>query len=851
MKHYTTAKQKAISLATCLAVLGGSAVPATLQAAAADTTVYYGDMDGSTTLTSADLSLLKRKIADPGAAFSYAHAGTAADINTDGATTIADAVLLAQYLSAQIDAFPNGTYTVISTLDRYYAIDAEYVNCYNENTNTGFAGEGYANYYNEVGGYVNWTVNAPTAGNYKVTFRYANGGSDTNDQRTCNITVNGGDAYLPVYYPSTGNWTTWSEVSIVVALQAGSNTIKATAAGATGGPNMDYIELEQTDAPADTMVEIGAKQVEALDRGVVAAKAANGVLVSWRILGTDDENTTYKVYRNGEPTVIYEGNTSKPSSFLDTSGTATDWYTVDVYQGDTCTEFACGSYALPNYSSKVGSGGYTTLNLDQPADMTMPDGSTCSYSPNDCSVGDVDGDGQYELFVKWDPNNSKDNADDGYTGNVYIDCYKFDGTKLWRIDLGRNIRAGAHYTQFMVYDYDADGKAEMICKTADATVDGVGTVIGNASADYRNSSGYVLDGSEYLTLFEGATGKALDTVNFVPGRGNVSSWGDNYGNRVDRYLGAVAYLDGATPSCVMARGYYTRMTVTAWDVVNGKLVHRWAFDSDNGGSSAAAAGNGNHNCFAADADGDGKDEIIMGACVIDDNGTLLYSTGFGHGDTLHVGDLVPSNPGLEIFMAHEHAPYGISLRDAATGKVLFRKEAGGDTGRGIAGNIVAGNSAAEFIGIHDSIVYNESGTQILTWAEITKWSPNSVVYWTGALERGVLDRQMVDQYGAGRVFSGSNAGAGYNNSSKANACLTADIFGDWREEMLFPCGSNQILIFSTTFTTEYAMPTLMHDVKYRTSVAGQNVAYNQPPHTSYFLGTGYEIPKFAPVYPAG
>lgn len=254
MKHHTTAKQRAVSVATCLAVLGSSMLPVTLQAAAADTTVYYGDMDGSATLTTADLSLLKQTIADPNAAFSYKHAGIAADINADGEATIADAVLLAQYLSAQINTFPNGAYTVISTTDRYYAIEAEYFNCFNENTNAGFAGEGYANYYNEVGGYVNWTVSVPAAGNYKVTFRYANGSADTNDIRTCNVTVNGSDCYLPVSYPSTGAWTTWSEVSIVVALQAGSNTIKATAVTASGGPNMDYIELEPTDAAPDDMI---------------------------------------------------------------------------------------------------------------------------------------------------------------------------------------------------------------------------------------------------------------------------------------------------------------------------------------------------------------------------------------------------------------------------------------------------------------------------------------------------------------------------------------------------------------------------------------------------------------------
>ena len=573
--------------------------------------------------------------------------------------------------------------------------------------------------------------------------------------------------------------------------------------------------------------------VESLDRGISAVRTGSGMLVSWRYLANDAADAVFQLYRDN--TLIATSNAGEATCFLDAGGNANSIYRVDTLSN--------GQVTASDVSQLTSADTYFQLPLDPPT------AGGCTYSPNDCSTGDVDGDGQYEIFLKWDPSNSQDNSKSGYTGNVYIDCYRLDGTKLWRVDLGRNIRAGAHYTQFMVYDFDGDSKAEMICKTSDGTVDGTGVTIGDGSADYRSSSGYILTGNEYLTLFDGATGQALDTVDYVPGRGTVSAWGDSYGNRVDRFLGAVAYLDGATPSCLMVRGYYTRMTATAWDVENKKLVQRWAFDSDNSGSGDAA-GDGNHNCFAADADGDGKDEIIMGACVIDDDGSLLYSTNLGHGDAMHIGDLVPSNPGLEIFMCHETGEYGISLRDAKTGNILMRKTGSGDTGRGLAANIIPGNSAAEFTGIHDSIIYNESGTQIATWADVTKWNMNSLVYWNGDLERDVLDRTMVDSYGNGRIFTAS--GCTYNNGSKSNAGITCDLFGDWREEMVFAGSTGDYLrIYSTSFTTDYAITTLMHNPQYRTMVAGQNVAYNQPPHLSYFLGTGFDIPENGAVYTTG
>lgn len=745
--------------------------------------------------------------------------------------------------------------------ERYYAVDAEIYDGIEETVNSGFAGEAYVNYNNVTGSYVNWTINVPEDGNYSISFRFANG---TETNRPVRINVNGGKECCYVDFNGTGDWTQWETNSVVLALKAGTNTIKATATTANGGPNMDYIEVIKTDMPA---VEMEAPKdgvrVENLNRGVSAAYTGSGVLVSWRILGTDSENTTFKLFKNGQQPPIYEGTLNDASCFLDKNGKATDWYTIDTYVGSECTEFAQASINLTNKNSGQ-SGAYFDIPLNTPPGGTTPKGEAYTYTANDCSVGDIDGDGQYEIFVKWDPSNSQDNANAGYTGNVYIDCYTLSGKQLWRVDLGKNIRAGAHYTQFMVYDFDGDNKAEMICKTADGTVDGTGKVIGDGSADYRMSgqvsgkrgdpTGKILSGPEYLTLFDGATGKALDTIEYKPSRGDADAWGDQYGNRVDRFTACVAYLDGTTPSAVFGRGYYSRSALTAYNVVNGRLQEYWAYDTGHN-SSAAGYANGNHHILAADVDGDGRQEVVVGSAVVDDNGKLLYSSGLGHGDAIHVGDFDPSNPGVEIFQCHEEGNkdagtgYGISLRDGKTGKLLFRQEAGGDTGRCIADNLIAGNAGAEMVGSHNSIVYSAAGShnQVAAWADITKWGMNSVVYWSDVLERAVLDRTMVDQHGKGRVFTGD--GVDYNNYSKSNACLTADIFGDWREELIFrKADGSGLRVFATTFETQYPIYTLMHNPQYRVQVASENNGYNQPPHVDYFLGTGYDLPKAPEVY---
>ena len=295
-------------------------------------------------------------------------------------------------------------------------------------------------------------------------------------------------------------------------------------------------------------------RMENLGRGVVAVRTSSTqIYVGWRMLGTDPSNVAFNLYRSANGGAAVKLNSSPitaTTNFVDSSANMSQsnaYFVRPVING--VESAASASFTRPANSPTQQ---FISVPIQAPPGGTTPDNVSYTYSANDTSVGDLDGDGEYEIVLKWDPSNAKDNSQSGYTGNVYLDAYKLNGTRLWRINLGRNIRAGAHYTQFMVYDLDSDGKAEVACKTADGTVSGTGQVIGNSSADFRNSSGYVLSGPEFFTIFNGQTGAILATADYLPARGNVSSWGDNYGNRVDRFLAGVAYLDGQRPSLIFA-----------------------------------------------------------------------------------------------------------------------------------------------------------------------------------------------------------------------------------------------------------------------------------------------------------
>jgi fibronectin type 3 domain-containing protein len=612
--------------------------------------------------------------------------------------------------------------------------------------------------------------------------------------------------------------------------------------------------------PAVTVLK---RQAEYLDRAPSAVPTADGkVLVGWRLLGTDKPSIGFNVYRNG---VRLNAKPIKSSTnYLDAGGTPSSRYHVtaidDEHEQQVTPEF--GAWA----------GNYFSVPLDKPADDYTLDGQPYSYSAGDASVGDVDGDGSYEIIQLWSPSNSKDNSQAGYTGIVYVDAYKLDGTKLWRINLGPNIRAGAHYTQFQVFDLDGDGRAEVTMRTADGTTDAAGTVIGDPNADHRNSAGYVLTGPEFLTVFEGLTGKIMDTVDYTPPRGDVGSWGDTYGNRVDRFLAGVAYLDGEHPSVVFSRGYYTRAVLAAYDLVDRKLQRRWVFDT-NDKSSEGGYGMGNHNFAVADVDADGKDEVVFGSMTVDDDGSLLYSTGLGHGDALHVSDLVPSRPGLEAFAAHEDmgrsGNRGATMRDARTGAIIWDIPADRDTGRAAAGDIDPRHPGAEGWAVGGDAAWNSPVGQLKSSTgellSTTIPAANFLAWWDGDPLREIVDHDWNTSTLSGTPTISkwnwetktvgvllSDPGARSNNGTKGTPAIQADLFGDWREEIAWrSADSSELRIYGTPYQTDRRLHTLMHDPVYRLGVAWQNTAYNQPPQASFFIGQDMAQPKRPSIYTGG
>ena len=619
-------------------------------------------------------------------------------------------------------------------------------------------------------------------------------------------------------------------------------------------------------------------QMERLGRGVVALPQTKGIFVSWRLLGTDDARTTFDVMRDGQ--TIAEGLTT--TNYADENGTAGSVYQVISRVNGVVVETSA--------EVKPWAEAYLKLHLDRPATGALGG----EYSPNDCSVGDVDGDGEYEIIVKWDPSNSKDNSQSDKTDNVFLDCYKLNGTKLWRIDLGVNIRAGAHYTQFMVYDFDGDGRAELMCKTAPGSKDGLGNYVNQAATDekiktadnkkdWRTSAGRINGGQEYLTVFNGLTGAAVHTIAYYPNRNAKAelseaegsfNWDDrsgkkdrgDYGNRGERYLAAVAYLGGpdAKPSGIFCRGYYTYAYVWAVDFDGKQLKHRWLHRSDSqtqysvvgadmkesakvtapastsGSGSQTMYGNGNHNMSVADVDGDGRDEIVWGSAALDDDGRLLYATGLGHGDAIHVGKFNPDRQGLQVFQIHEGGslPYGWDLHDAATGEILFSAAGAKDNGRGLCADLVAESRGAEFWSSNDRSLRSCITGEVASSKSV---SVNFRVYWMGTAQDDLLDGATLSRWngnGTSTILSlGNYNGSQSCNSTKATPCLQADLFGDWREEViLWSKTDNATLnIFTTTQPTALRVPTLMHDHTYRMGVAWQNTAYNQPPHLGFYL----------------
>ena len=629
---------------------------------------------------------------------------------------------------------------------------------------------------------------------------------------------------------------------------------------------------------------------EKLNRAPVAVKASNGILVSWRSLNTDKENTTFSVYRDGEKIA---SSISNKTNFLDKAGKEGNVYTVETEVGGEVVE-TVNTTAWNNMCKSI--------KVKRPAPTKDASAElTGYYFPDDASVGDVDGDGQYEIILKWFPDNQRDSGKEGKASPTYMGCYKMDGKALWEnyINFGHNIRSGNHTMQFVVYDFDGDGKAEIICRTAAGTTDAKGKYVSKASTDanilatdnsktYQNSKGYVTGGEEFLSVFNGETGEVMQTIWYRPNRGLEdtptkmgvlsSSWGDSYGGRAERFNAAVAYLDGmdGRPSAIMQRGYYTQCYIWAvnWDGSNltTKWLHRgttktaWSVIDGNGATTATGSGQssyaqGVHGISVGDIDGDGCDEIVTGSATIDHDGKLLCSTGKGHGDAIHLADLCPDIPGLEVMMPHEERPFGYDVHKAADGTFLANGTSEKDNGRGLAADFIPSHKGSEFWSAANNNMYAcENGAVLAT----SKPDCNFRIYWTGDPFDQTFDgRYDSDTYKSSpRIRAWNTAGkkivdvvsfASHGspqtcNTTKATPCLQADILGDWREEIIMykyednrNASDMTLMIFSTPEPTNYKVNCLMQDHLYRMGVAWQNSSYNQPPHLGYSLAEALGI----------
>ena len=635
---------------------------------------------------------------------------------------------------------------------------------------------------------------------------------------------------------------------------------------------------------------------EQLGRGFHVVTTSSGNLLTWRTLPTDvQENVSFEiaVFSSDGADETWPIETGAPSCYLDKE--KHEAYQLKVYKDGVLQENLTSSRTVPEKSLRQ-------VKLNRPEGGSTASGSF-TYSPNDCSVGDVDGDGEYEIIVKWDPSNSKDNSQTGYTGNTLFDCYEIVGDEvgkqLWRIDMGVNIRAGAHYTTFLVYDMDGDGKAEFIVKTAPGTKDATGAYVSEAGADssitgitsnekdFRNSNGHVIEGEEFLTIFSAETGRALQTIWYNPNRGMETGKASAYGtwetimgkktnyNRGERYNACVAYLDGLDhlPSIIMQRGYYTQAYFWAvdWDGTNlttrwlhrGQTASTWDVVDASGtvlasGTGKSSYGQGVHGISVGDVDDDGFDEIVMGSATIDHDGRLLCSTGFGHGDAIHLGKLIPQRPGLQIYMPHEEATadYGDDLHDAATGEILYRGYTSKDNGRGLACDMFykfnSSTGLDRYAGWEFWSGAVSAPVNAVTMTEVgTKPDTNFRIYWDGDLYDESFDGQFSSSTNTcnPRIISWNGSSTtttklssyGGNpqscNYTKATPCLTADIWGDWREEIIMWDASDYATldIYSTVTTTPYPVPCLMTDHLYRMGIVWQNASYNQPPHLGYYL----------------
>ena len=597
------------------------------------------------------------------------------------------------------------------------------------------------------------------------------------------------------------------------------------------------------------LVSMGANAqrfTDKLDRGLVAVKTTKGVYCSWRIQADEYYDVKYNLYRDGtkvnaEPLDV--------SNFTDTSGSESSQYTVKAVLN--------GVEQQASKAATVFKSNYKEIKIKHDASLKA------TYEPNDACCADVDGDGEVEILMKF---NNKEEAEqlypkngptiDGVATKEYsmLACLKQDGTVLWWVNCGPNMGDFQNNEQNIVgYDWDMDGKAEVVMRLeegstvhmADGTTYTIGANGKNGSSwtNYREPKGsgsvewFTHYGKEFLWYCEGATGKPYQCIEFPLKRledGETdlkAAWGDGYGHRSSKYFFGAPYLDGKHPSIFLGRGIYTRHKFIAYDVdpKNHDLKVRWKWTNNQPGSPWY--GQGYHNYIVADVDWDGRDEIVWGSMVIDDNGKGLSTTGLGHGDAQHIGDFNPYIHGQEMFACNEDNPSN-NYRDATTSKIYYRKTDTNDDGRCLAGNFYNDFPGAVGHSAHDTPISTVTNEHVNT--NTNGLSMNFRIYWDGDLLEECFNNTEVTKPGVGTIAT--FLGAYSNNSTKATPCYQGDIFGDWREEVIERTADNNIRIYTTNEPTKWRNYSLWYDHQYRNGMVWQPCGYNQPPHASYFLG---------------
>ena len=583
------------------------------------------------------------------------------------------------------------------------------------------------------------------------------------------------------------------------------------------------------------------RTTDVIDRGLVAVKTGSGIFCSWRVTAEEYYDVTYNIYRDGtkintEPLSV--------SNFTDKSGTVSSKYAVEaVVRGKAQVKSSVVTPWAKNYK-----------------EIKMNHGTlTSTYIPNDACVADVDGDGELEILLKFD--NASDAANSykpaGHNGEyAIIEVYKLDGTKLWWIDLGPNMADFQNNENNIVaYDWDGDGKAEALLRAADGTTihmaDGTTHVVGDKTKNYRAANGYsgqwfIHDGAEYLLYLNGHTGAVYQQMEYPlkrleSGETDLNkAWGDGYGHRSTKHFFGAPYLDGRKPSIFLARGIYTRHKMIALDVdpATHKLTERWRWNCNTAGSQWY--GQGYHNFGIADVDWDGRDEIVFGSMVIDDNGKGLSTTGLGHGDSQHCSDFDPYSHGQEIFACNEDRPNN-NFRDATTSKIYYRTTGGNDDGRANMGNFYNNYPGAQGVSSRDGSLISSVTHAAIPGGTKSNITQNFRIYWDGDLCSETFDYANGKNtagtiYKVGKGAIATLEGSMTNNDTKGTPCYQGDILGDWREEVIMRTADNNIRIYTTNVETKWRNYTLWHDHQYRQAMVWQMCGYNQTPHVSYFLG---------------